>query len=118
MRTATDLHLVRGGVSSYYRPSKKDRWGTIGERALAGDADVRIGLLAAYGDAGVERWVQFRGFRILESKTAHVKPLLARLAGRDSRHSALRVWAHADFTTRAIPPVQDKRDRLSLLPES
>ena len=54
------------GVRSYYRPSKKDRWDTIGECALPGNADVRIGLLAAYGDARVERWVQFRGFRILE----------------------------------------------------
>lgn len=54
------------GVKSYYRPSKKDRWNMLGECALPGNADVKIGLLAAYGDAGVERWVQFRGFRILE----------------------------------------------------
>ena len=67
---ATDVWLrmqvSRRGVKSYYRPSKKDRWDALGECALPGNADVRIGLLAAYGDAGVERWVRFRGVRILE----------------------------------------------------
>ena len=68
---ATDVWLrmevSRRGVKSYYRPGKNDRWETLGECALPGKADVRIGLMAAYGDASVERWVQFRGFRILES---------------------------------------------------
>jgi regulation of enolase protein 1 (concanavalin A-like superfamily) len=61
------LLIAEEKITAQYRPTEKEAWKTVGRSDFPAKGPARVGVMAGGAPKEAERYVRFRGFRIVEN---------------------------------------------------